>query len=131
MNLIVKEAEPFIAAFNGEEFLFNETAAGISDYSQSEEFREKHNMRFVEEELETCRCFFDTLSSYPLDRQQRECCVVDDDSALVVAGAGSGKTTVIMSKVAYLIKKRGIDPSRILLISFTNKSAKEMTERIK
>ena len=131
MNLIVKEAEPFIAAFNGEEFLFNETATGISDYSQSEEFREKHNMRFVEEELETCRCFFDTLSSYPLDRQQRECCVVDDDSALVVAGAGSGKTTVIMSKVAYLIKKRGIDPSRILLISFTNKSAKEMTERIK
>lgn len=131
MNTIINTAESFIKDLKDVEFFLDETESAISDYAKSEELREKHNKQFIEDELESCCSFFDTLSSYPLDRQQRECCVVDDDSALVVAGAGSGKTTVIMSKVAYLVEKKGVDPLSILLISFTNKSADEMTERIK
>lgn len=112
------------------DILFGETREGLQTFITAEKLRMEHNHRFVESELERCDTFFRTIAHYSLDRQQRECCVVDDDSMLVVAGAGSGKTSVIMAKVAYLVNERGVDPSEILLISYTNKAAGEMTERI-
>lgn len=130
MSVIIDASKLYAERLNDNNFLFQETATGICDYYSYETLRDAHNKRFVESELADKKEYFDTLSNYPLDNQQRECCVVDDDSALVVAGAGSGKTSVIMSKVAYLIQKRKVAPSSILLISFTNKAADEMTERI-
>ena len=65
-----------------------------------------------------------------LDASQREACVADEVATLVVAGAGSGKTSTIEKKVEYLIKVRGVSPDDILLLSFTNKAADEMTERL-
>lgn len=90
----------------------------------------KHNCEFVERECARLSGFFESLAKYPLDEQQKRCCLVDDDAVLVVAGAGSGKTSVIMAKVAYLVNVRGVSPEKILLISFTNKAAQEMSERI-
>ncbi len=89
-----------------------------------------HNESIISNLLETYKSFFDSCLKYPLDAQQRRAIVSEEDNCLVVSSAGSGKTSSIVGKVRYLIDIKGIDPGRILLISYTNKAASELTERI-
>lgn len=100
-------------------------------YQTSEKLRSSFNKKFITSELKKFKSLFDNIEGHSLDEQQRKAIITDEDNSLVVAGAGTGKTTTIAGKVAYLIMRYDIDPSEILLISFTKKSCEEMKDRIR
>lgn len=97
-----------------------------------DQIRLTHNKEFISNELAKNNLYFDkVLGKYPLDPQQRDSIVKLEDNCLVIASAGSGKTSTILGKAKYLVEKRGIDPSKILLITYTRKAANELHERMK
>ena len=94
-----------------------------------------YNENFIKKRLKECSSFFDGKDDslvYPLDEDQRLAVVKDDKHNLVIAGAGSGKTSVISSRIAYLTRRHDkVDKERILALAFTKVAADEMKARLK
>ena len=65
-----------------------------------------------------------------LNKEQQKAVLSCSGPLLILAGAASGKTRVLTTKVAYLIENLGVNPYNILAITFNNKVAKEMSERL-
>lgn len=94
-----------------------------------------HNNAYVDRILQREKEYFDNIlkqidPKIQLDEEQRRAVITDDDYCLLVAGAGAGKTTTMAAKVKYLVDKKHIDPSEIIVISYTNKAIGELRERI-
>ncbi len=114
---------------------FSKTTCPVNDeftrtYSNLIKLVDEWNKNYVLTELNTYKSFFDNIDGKSLDSQQRVAVVTDDINNLILAGAGSGKTLTIAAKVKYLVECKNIKPEEILLLSFTKKSALEMTTRI-
>lgn len=104
--------------------------ANLSYYQNGERLIEKRNVEFIEQEMTRFNELFESLESCPLTSEQRRAVVIDEASNLVVAGAGSGKTSTIVAKACYLIKKGLASPESVLLIAFNRDVALEMDKRI-
>jgi len=99
-------------------------------FTSAEKYRNEFNKLFVKDELKKYSSFFDDIEGIKLDNQQRTAIVTNEDNNIVIAGAGSGKTTTAIGKVNYVVDRYKTKPNEILLISFTNKSAQDLKDRI-
>ncbi|MBG6111677.1 DNA helicase-4 [Flavobacterium sp. CG_9.10] len=103
----------------------------LSNFNNLENSIQNRNKEYVTKELKDSDAILSNIEGKSLDNQQRKAVVIDEDNNLIIAGAGSGKTTTIAGKVQYLTERLKIDKSKILLISFTRKSADDMSDRIR
>ena len=73
----------------------------------------------------------EVLNALSLNDRQKEAVLINDVPLLILAGAGSGKTRTIISKIVYDIEVLGVSPYNILAVTFTNKAADEMRNRLR
>ena len=107
-----------------------ENIAFVRERCHDPSFRSRRNDGYKARELELCDALFsDVDGGKSLDSQQRDAIVTDEYSNLVIAGAGSGKTSVVVGKVKYLVERWHIDPSEILVTSFTRASVDDLKVR--
>lgn len=90
-----------------------------------------HNDDLTRKRIAEAMKIIGTIEGRSPDEQQWSCIVREFHNQLVVAGAGTGKTSVVVGKVKYLLQTGGCGPEDILVLSFTNASASEMRERIR
>lgn len=103
----------------------------LESYNKISDLIENHNEEYVSSALISEKTYLDGIikemdPNILLDEDQRRVVLTDEDYSLVIAGAGAGKTTTVAAKVKYLVEKKGIDPSQILVVSFTNKAVNEL-----
>jgi DNA helicase-4 len=90
----------------------------------------QHNERVAQRKLAEAYKLVRNVEGRVLDKQQMLCILKEAHSHLVIAGAGTGKTTTIIGKIVFLLRKGLCEPKDILALSFTNASATEMRDRI-
>ena len=107
----------------------------LSKYINFEALVDEHNESFIRRAMIEEQHYLDNIlrevdPQIKLDEDQRRVILTDEDYCLVIAGAGAGKTTTIAAKVKYLVEKKGVEPSQILVVSFTNKAVQELRDKL-
>ncbi|PSS59194.1 UvrD-helicase domain-containing protein [Pseudomonas sp. BBP2017] len=96
-----------------------------------EKWLEKSRDAYVTQALIDHHDLFEVVESDPLTTDQRKACVIDEDNNLILAGAGTGKTSTVIGRVAFLVNSGQAKPEEILLLAYGKKAAKELRERLK
>lgn len=97
---------------------------------QGDQRRHQRNAAFTNHMLEKYADFFQKIESSPLNPSQARAVVNGEDSLLVLAGAGSGKTSVLVARAGWLLQRGEASEEQILLLAFGRKAAQEMDQRI-
>ncbi|OBU15224.1 DNA helicase IV [Photobacterium aquimaris] len=92
---------------------------------------EEHNQQWLLQQSQKWGSWFDSFEKSPLNESQRTAALINQDYNLVLAGAGTGKTSVLVARAGYLIASQAAVPEDILMLSFGRKAAEEMTDRLK
>jgi DNA helicase-4 len=93
-------------------------------------FLQEFNDRFIASKSLECKTLFDEIESNPLTDMQRIACVTDEQNVLVIAGAGTGKTSTMRAKAAYLVKQGYAKPEEILMLAYGSDAKKELEDRV-
>ena len=102
----------------------------VADPERSEARREATNRGFVQRQTALVAGATRDLTSHGLTAEQTRVIATEEDATLVLAGAGTGKTAVIVGKIAHLVRNRGVKPEAILALAFNRKAAEEIKERL-
>ena len=92
---------------------------------------ERRNQQWTNRMLEEHQDFFQSVEASPLNESQSRAVVNGEDAVLVLAGAGSGKTSVLVARAGWLLRRNEALPEQILLLAFGHQAADEMNHRIK
>ena len=106
--------------------IIDELARVLSD----EEYRREANVARTDAEAKRVAAATADLLPNRLTPEQARAIATDEDTTLVLAGAGTGKTAVIIGKIAHLVRNQGVPPATILALAFNRKAAMEIRERL-
>ena len=105
--------------------------APLEALEEFEAARRRANSLFISKNVPTVQTAASDTLRNPLTNEQAEAVATDEDATLVLAGAGTGKTSVIVGKVAHLVRNQGVSPDEVLVLAFNNKAADEIRGRLK
>ena len=115
--------------------LYNNIKNNYKEYIPKDFILDEYNSKTIYNNYINYKDYFENMykgidDNIKLDEEQIKAILTDEDYALIIAGAGTGKTTTMTSKVKYLVDIKKVDPSRILVMSYTKKATLELKERI-
>lgn len=107
----------------------------LEAYHHLYDLLDAHNESYIQNTMVSDKDYLDNIlrevdPQIMLDDDQRRVVLTDEDYCLVIAGAGAGKTTTVAAKVKYLVEKKNVDPTQILVVSFTNKAVQELRDKL-
>lgn len=126
--------EEFLNKIKNNEYISNRLYQSVKDKYPSFNI-EEHNNKVLDTLKEKYKDYFQNMfkgidDNIVLDDEQIKAILSDEDSALIIAGAGTGKTTTMTAKVKYLVDIKKVEPSKILVMSYTKKATEELEKRI-
>lgn len=126
--------EEFLNKVKNNEYISNRLYQSVKDEYQNFNI-EEYNSKVLDSLKEKYKDYFQNMfkgidDNIVLDDEQIKAILSEEDSALIIAGAGTGKTTTMTAKVKYLVDIKKVEPSKILVMSYTKKATQELEKRI-